>query len=74
MANKLLWKIIIVVGIFPFVIHFLNGTGVATARYTADFSSSMFLHQFFAYSAEHWLAYIMGILLILISLKHLKFE
>ena len=74
MANKLLWQIIIVAGLFPFAIAFLSGTGVATLEYTADFNFSLFSRQFFAYSAEHWLTYIMGILLILISMKHLRYE
>lgn len=71
MSDKWLWYIIISFGIFPFVIAILNGLGAATLEYTADFDFSLFLNQLLSYSAENWLTYAMGILLILISLKHL---
>ena len=74
MANKLLWKIIILFGLFPFAIAILDGSGAATLSYSADFNFALFLNQFIAYSAENWLTYIMGILLILISIKHMKYE
>lgn len=74
MANKLLWKIIILLGIFPFVIAILDGANAATLEYTAEFNFPLFFNQFLAYSAENWLTYIMGILLILISIKHLEYE
>ena len=74
MANKFLWYIIIVLGIFPYIIAIINGINAATLEYTADFDFSLFLDGILAYSAENWLTYIMGVLLILISLKHLKYE
>ena len=74
MANKFLWYIIIALGIFPYIIAIINGINTATLEYTADFDFSLFLDGILAYSVENWLTYIMGILLILISLKHLKYE
>lgn len=74
MANKILWQIIILAGLLPFVVAILNGASAATLEYTADFDFSLFFGQLLSYSAEHWLTYIMGILLILISIKHLKID
>ena len=74
MANKFLWYVIIALGIFPFFIAIFSGVGAATLEYSADFDFSLFLNQFLVYSAENWLTYIMGVLLILISLKHLRYE
>ena len=74
MANKLLWRIIILLGAFPFVIAILNGTSAATLEYTSDFDISLFLNELLSYSAEHWLTYIMGVLLIIISIKHMRYE
>lgn len=74
MANKLLWKGIILAGLLPFVVAILNGASAATLEYTTDFNFSLFFNQILTYSAEHWLTYIMGILLILISLKHMKYD
>lgn len=74
MTNKLLWKIIIVFGIVPFVIMIINGIDAATLAHTADFDFSLFVDGILSYSAENWLTYIMGVLLILISIKHMKYE
>lgn len=74
MANKLLWRIIILLGAFPFVIAILNGASAATLEYTSDFDISLFLNELLSYSAEHWLTYIMGVLLIIISIKHMRYE
>lgn len=74
MTNKFLWKIIIIFGLFPFLIAIFNGIGAATINYTTDFNFTLFLNQLLSYSAENWLTYIMGILLILISIKHMKYE
>lgn len=74
MANKLLWKVIILFGIFPFAIAILNGVSSATLEHTADFSMPLFANEILVYSGEHWLTYIMGVLLILISVKHLKYD
>jgi len=74
MANKLFWKLIILAGFLPFIIAILNGASAATLEYTADFDFSLFFGQLLSYSAEHWLTYVMGILLMLISLKHLKYD
>ena len=72
MANKLFWRLIVAVGFLPYVVAILKGVRAATDGYTADFDFSLFLNPILAYSAEHWLTYIMGILLILIGLTHLK--
>ena len=74
MANKLLWQVIILFGIFPFAIAIFNGVSAATLEYSADFDISLFFNEILAYSGEHWLTYIMGVLLILISVKHLKYD
>ena len=74
MANKFLWKVIILFGLFPFAIAILDGVGAATLDYSADFDFSLFINQILAYSADNWLTYIMGILLILISIKHMRYE
>ncbi len=74
MANKLFWKIIILAGLFPFIVPIFKGASVATLDFTSNFDFSLFLDQILSYTAEHWLTYIMGVLLILISIKHLKID
>ena len=74
MANKLFWQIIIGLGIFPFAIAILDGAGAATLEYTTDFDFSIFTDTILNYSFDNWLTYFMGVLLVLISLKHLRYE
>jgi len=66
MKNKVLWKILLVVGIIPFIFPFIN------FAYEMIISSSWTLVDWLIlYSFVYWPTYVIGLILILISIYKL---
>lgn len=67
MKNKVIWWVLLIVGIIPFVIPFIN------FLYEMTVSSSWTLGDWLLlYSFVYWPTYIIGLLLLAISIYKLK--
>lgn len=78
--KKILWLILLVIGIIPFIIPLIAGiydsingfAGICFADCTYDYGFSAFRDVIFIYSWLMWPTYIVGGVLIVISLIKLK--
>ena len=62
MKNKLIWKILLIIGIIPFVIPFVLGF------YRMSIESWTLPDWLIMYSFVYWPTYLIGLVLIVISL------
>ena len=65
MNQGLIWKILLVLGIFPFVLPFVLGI------YRMSIESWTMIDWLVLYSFIYWPTYVVGIVLIIVSLKKL---
>ena len=65
MKQKFIWKVLLVLGIFPFVLPFVLGV------YRMIIESWTMIDWLVLYSFIYWPTYIIGLVLIIVSLKKL---
>ena len=65
MKQKFIWKVLLVLGIFPFVLPFVLGV------YRMIIESWTMFDWLVLYSFIYWPTYIIGLVLIIVSLKKL---
>ncbi len=65
MKNSLVWKMLLVIGMFPFVLPFILGI------YRMSIESWSLLDWLIMYSFVYWPTYIIGVVLIVISVYKL---
>lgn len=65
MKQEFIWKVLLVLGIFPFVLPFVLGV------YRMSIESWTMIDWLVLYSFIYWPTYIVGIVLIIVSLKKL---
>jgi len=68
MKKGLFWKIVLIIGFIPFIVALL--TGIYTM--IVEGGHWTFAEYMFLYSFVHWPSYVLGLVLILISLHKLK--
>ena len=65
MKQEFIWKVLLVLGIFPFVLPFVLGV------YRMSIESWTMIDWLVLYSFIYWPTYVVGIVLIIVSLKKL---
>ena len=65
MYKAIIWKVLLLIGIFPFVLPFVLGV------YRISIESWTMIDWLVLYSFIYWPTYVVGIVLIIVSLKKL---
>lgn len=78
--NKLVWKILLIIGLIPFVIVLGYGiissitgfSGICFYNCTKEYGLLAFIDSIIMYSYVYWPTYIIGLILIIFSLFKIK--
>jgi len=80
--KKILWKVLLIIGIIPFVVSFLVGiydsiagfSGICFVGCEKIYGLKAFKESIYLYSFIFWPTYIVGIILIILSTAKIKIK